>query len=169
VRDEKGSIPFELQVEKGSIDGIKYVDTKVRFFLPGMFQVLRPSAEDYVGASRPNPSIRNGKLSQSYCIQLQARYDPIFLRLGNVVLILAQTWSGSSDPEGLLTFKFDKSSSSWDNEVYMGVIQKLLEFVVKDGKSILECVCLGQVISQTDIVIQRTGSKSSVGGCHPCQ
>lgn len=60
VHDEKGSIPFELQVEKGSIDGIKYVDTKVRFFLPRKFQVLRPSAEDYFGASRPNPSICNG-------------------------------------------------------------------------------------------------------------
>jgi len=91
-----------------------------------------------------------------------------FLRLGDVVLILAPTCSGSSDPEGLLTFKFDTSSSSWDNEVYMSVVQKLLEFVVKDGKSILECVCLGQVTPQTDIVIQRTGSKSSMGGCHAC-
>jgi hypothetical protein len=32
VRDANGSIPFELQVEKGSIDGVKYVDIKVRFF-----------------------------------------------------------------------------------------------------------------------------------------
>ena len=35
VRDAEGSISFELKVEKGSIDGVKYVDTKVRFFLPG--------------------------------------------------------------------------------------------------------------------------------------
>jgi hypothetical protein len=32
VRDANGSIPFELRVEKGSIDGVKYVDIKVRFF-----------------------------------------------------------------------------------------------------------------------------------------
>ena len=35
VRDANGSIPFDLQVKKGSIDSVKYVDVKVRPFLPG--------------------------------------------------------------------------------------------------------------------------------------
>ena len=49
--------------------------------------------------------------------------------------------SGSTDPEGLLTFKFDTSANDWDNEVYMVVVQNLLDSLVdKDGKSILECV-----------------------------
>jgi hypothetical protein len=30
-----GSTPFELQVKKGSLDGVKYVDIKVRPFLLG--------------------------------------------------------------------------------------------------------------------------------------
>ncbi len=48
---------------------------------------------------------------------------------------------GSTDPDGLLTFKFDTSASGWDNEAYVDVVQKLVELLVsRDGKSILECV-----------------------------
>jgi hypothetical protein len=80
------------------------------------------------------------------------------------------TCSGSDDPEGLLTFKFDTSASGWDNGVYIGVIQRLLEsLTLKDGKSILECVRLRRLTSQADTVIQRTGSKSSMGGRYACQ
>ena len=58
-----------------------------------------------------------------------------------LIPLLTLTCSGSSDPEGLLTFKFDTSASDWDNGVYMGVVRKLVDSVVfKDGKSILECV-----------------------------
>jgi Ulp1 family protease len=46
---------------------------------------------------------------------------------------------GSTDPDGLLTFKFDTSASDWDNDVYMGVVKKLADALsVNDGKSILD-------------------------------
>jgi hypothetical protein len=35
VRDGKGSTRFELQVKKGSVDIVNYVDIKVRSFPPG--------------------------------------------------------------------------------------------------------------------------------------
>jgi hypothetical protein len=51
------------------------------------------------------------------------------------------TYLGSSCPKGLLTFKFDTSAREWDGDVYMGIVQNLVDAVVpKDGKSILECV-----------------------------
>ena len=57
-------------------------------------------------------------------------------------LIPIPTCLGSSDlDKGFLTFKFHKSASDWDENVYMGIVRKLVDAViVKDGKSILECV-----------------------------
>ena len=53
------------------------------------------------------------------------------------------TCLGSSCPKGLLTFKFDTSAREWDGDVYMGIVQKLVDAIsLKGGKSILECVPL---------------------------
>jgi hypothetical protein len=68
-----------------------------------------------------------------------------FFSLDDAWLIPASTCLGSSDLDGLLTFKFDKTASGWDNDVYVGLVQKLVDaLVVKDGKSILECVAYPQ-------------------------
>ncbi|KAI0004477.1 hypothetical protein BJV74DRAFT_377469 [Russula compacta] len=46
---------------------------------------------------------------------------------------------GSSYSDGLLTFKFDTTASGWDSDVYVGVVQKLVDVLVsKDDKSILD-------------------------------
>ena len=62
-----------------------------------------------------------------------------FLDLTTLFSLLRQL--GSSDADGLLTFKFDTGASGWDNEVYMSLVQTLVDSLAsKDGKSILECV-----------------------------
>jgi len=59
---------------------------------------------------------------------------------GRFQLIPIPTYSGSSDLlEGFLTFKFHTSASDWDDNVYMGIVRKLVDAVnVQNGKSILK-------------------------------
>ncbi len=60
---------------------------------------------------------------------------------GSFDLTPTPTRLGDSDLEGFLTFKFDTSASDWDDNVYMGVVGKLVDAIkAKDGKSILKCV-----------------------------
>lgn len=69
------------------------------------------------------------------------RFSLLFFRFDNVVLTSSANVLGSTDPDGLLTFKFDTSASGWKNMVYMEIVQKLVDSLAsKDGKSILECV-----------------------------
>lgn len=59
---------------------------------------------------------------------------------GRFYLIPIPTCSGSHDLEGFLTFKFHESANDQDDNVYMGIVQKLLDVVtVKNGKFFLEC------------------------------
>jgi hypothetical protein len=75
---------------------------------------------------------------------LRSHSNPVcdlFILSGSFELISTPTRVGSTDPDGLLTFKFDASASDWDNSVYMEIVKKLVDALnVKDGKSILECV-----------------------------
>jgi hypothetical protein len=58
---------------------------------------------------------------------------------GRFHLIPIPTCLGSSDLlEGFLTFKFHTSASDWGDNVYMGIVRKLVDaLVVRSGKSIL--------------------------------
>ena len=81
-----------------------------------------------------------------YIVTLRSSSNPVYFFCisfsGRFHLIPIPTCLGSSDlNKGFLTFKFHKSASDWDENVYMGIVRKLVDAViVKDGKSILECV-----------------------------
>ena len=64
-----------------------------------------------------------------------------FLSFDDAYLTSVLTSLGSLELDGILTFKFDTSSNGWDKDVYLRVVQDLVEALSsKDGKSILECV-----------------------------
>jgi len=74
--------PFELQVKKGSLVSVKYVDIKVRPLPAWQDKILRVSAENsYDGSSHPNMSFRIGLCANSLAIQVQAWYDSVFFYL----------------------------------------------------------------------------------------
>jgi hypothetical protein len=80
VRDASGSIQFELQVMKGSVDNLKYVDVNVSgppFVWQG--QLLRPPSENYdFRAADPDSPIHIGYCLQSSWVHIQTRYVSFF-------------------------------------------------------------------------------------------